>query len=117
MSNTLLLPSFLFSQVNKKDDGTLFSMEEVLKTNMSATIEAFDSTVDPDRDVIFLCTREKLVDGDYKLCVAGIPVKQYKTDLINLVLSEFKSFPTIVMDDKKDIANVVERVLKNMTFA
>ena len=113
----VIIPNFRLSQVNKASDGYIIPHAEVLRSNMMANIEAFDSHYPIPENALFLCVREKMDDGDYRYGMAAIPVDNYRCDLLEVFLHGFEKFPHIVITFKRDVGNVIRRVLKNLAFS
>jgi hypothetical protein len=111
ISKILNVPSFLVSELR----GEYTSIEQLIKSEMEFNVDAFDSQFDEIKDAIFLCVREKQKDGDYRLCLAAIPTN-YSGDIINVALDGFSNMATIVINNKNDVAKVIEKVLENKAF-
>lgn len=116
---TVLVPSWKFSQVNKREkDGSIIPDLEVITSNMVANAEAMETNGSPSTDsVVYICLREKLADGDYRCGIAAIPVNNKDTDVVEVILDHFDKMPHLVISPKKGIADVIRRVLKNIIFS
>jgi|HubBroStandDraft_5_1064220.scaffolds.fasta_scaffold91595_2 hypothetical protein len=112
------LSSFTYSHLNKRDDGTIISHCEVVKSNMAANIEAFHNADYDQSDAIFLCCREKIDNSDdYRYTMCTIPTTGYDAEVTNVRLDSFSRLPTIILYSKSNIADVIKRVLNNLIFS
>lgn len=115
----VLVPSWRNSQVNKREaDGSTIPHLEVLTSNMKANMEAFEEAYpNGSHDAIYICAREKMEDGDYRCCMAAIPVDKNGVGVVEVVLSHFEKVPHVVISHKPSIADVIRRVLKMLAFS
>jgi hypothetical protein len=116
---TVHIPSWKFSQVNKREsDGSIIPDLEIVTSNMVANAEAAETNgMRTTGNMIYICVREKLPDGDSFCGIAAIPVDKSDTDVVEVVLHQFQKMPHIVISPSKGIADVVKRVLKNIIFS
>lgn len=115
---TVWLPTFKLSQVNKRDDGSIIPHLEILSSNMAANVDAMEAAGTPDSDnVIYICIKEKLDDGDYLCAIAAMPLNKDIHDLVDVQLRKFKKVPHIVISSKPGIVDVIKKVLKNIIFS
>lgn len=112
---SLIIPSFLHSQVDKKKTS---SPGEIVRSNLNAVLDSIDSEY-PDEDILIICAREK-VNGEHRYGMAAIPANNPRyggTELFSIELNGFKRLPGFVINAKRDVLNVIKRVLSNLIFS
>ena len=102
-----------------KEGETPKTPTEMMKDSISESLDVFDGNnpETADRDCICICAREKTELGEYRYSTITIPTKEYSTNLVNVVLANFKKMPTIILDDKAATVETVRRVLTNLNFS
>jgi hypothetical protein len=111
---TISIPSFKLSQL--KDPAGTLTPEKALDENLQAIMKNFYETY-PDGDMLVVCAREKLSDGDYLFGLACIPSSTYDVDMISVILDRFHKIPNIFINAKRDVIETVKKVLKNLIFS
>ena len=111
------VPSYRFKQLNEsalKNGHEERKRVEMEKDEITSCVDAFDSVNNTD-DAIFLCIRKALPDGDFRY---GIICTALDSKILKINLSNFNLQTSIISNNKdSEIGAVIERVLKNMTFA
>jgi hypothetical protein len=105
------VPSFRYSEVNKRTNGTIRSHNEVIASNINSIIDTMES-----EDAAFICCREKIENSDdYRYAIFAIPSEGNDVEIAQL--SYFNKMPTIILNGKSDILNTIKRVLNNLIFS
>lgn len=101
-TRTIHMPTFKSSQINKRMDnnymptGEIISDNEVLVSNIAASVEAALSTYrDGIEDtIVFLCIRQK-IENDHIIGIAAVPINEESTDVLNILIDRVYIKPQI----------------------
>lgn len=114
----VLIPTFKLSQVCKREDGSITPHLEIITSNMAVNVESMESQGSPANDnVMYICIKEKMEDGDYLCGIAAVPFNKNDNDLIEILLHKFEKMPHVVVSLRPGIGDIVKRVLKNLIFS
>ena len=108
-TQTISVPQFLYTQVNKDDDGNIISQKDVMKANLASACDAFDNMPNDPADCFVICSRERVGD-DFRY---GICVSPMKRDCDFVRCGMQATFPPLLLEPirNKKIGNLVESMM------
>lgn len=106
----LAVPQFLYTQVNKREDGTIISHTDTMKGNVSCAIDVFDSMEGAPVDCFVICSREKVGD-DFRY---GITVSPMHRDCDFVRIGMPASFKPVLIEPIRDrnIGDIIEKLME-----